>query len=190
MERDKKGRFLKGHKGYKSRLGAKLSEKTRKKLSKTHKGNIPWNKKDKIKKICKFCKREFSVWFSHNKAKYCSVECKNKSQVREDGITPENVKIRNSIEFRLWRKAVFKYDNWTCWICEIRGGKLHSHHLKRFSEYPELRLKVSTGLTLCEFCHRIYTKFGLRKKWEKKLQNLLKRQTCGFISLLPMKKEK
>ena len=76
------------------------------------------------------------------------------------GITPENHLVRNSTGYREWRRTIFKRDDYTCWICEERGGKMHPHHLKRFADYPKLRLEKSNGLTLCDFCHRVYTDFG------------------------------
>ena len=75
------------------------------------------------------------------------------------GITSENEKLRRGFEYKEWARKVKKRDNYICWICEERGKKLHSHHLKDFSNYPKLRFVINNGLTLCEFCHKIYTKF-------------------------------
>ena len=79
------------------------------------------------------------------------------------GITPLNKTIRNSFEYDIWRFSVFEYDNYTCWICETRGVKLHAHHLWKFSQYPELRFVRKNGITLCKFCHITYTDFGNKK---------------------------
>lgn len=76
------------------------------------------------------------------------------------GISSQNRAIRKSVKYKKWREKVFEYDNYTCWICEKQSGKLHPHHLKSFSKYPKLRFVVGNGLTLCEFCHKTYTKFG------------------------------
>jgi 5-methylcytosine-specific restriction endonuclease McrA len=66
----------------------------------------------------------------------------------------------SSPDYREWRDAVFRRDNYTCQRCGVRGHKglgrrvvLHAHHIKPFALYPELRLVVSNGLTLCRDCH-------------------------------------
>ena len=72
------------------------------------------------------------------------------------GITPENHSIRTSVAYRKWRQDVFKRDSWTCIItgCGYRskGSQRHdirADHIKPFHLFPELRLVVSNGRTLC-----------------------------------------
>lgn len=45
------------------------------------------------------------------------------------GITPENKRIRGSLEFKLWRKAIFERDNFICQKYGILGGELVAHLL-------------------------------------------------------------
>jgi hypothetical protein len=78
-----------------------------------------------------------------------------KSSNWKGGITPENKLIRCSVEYKLWREAVYKRDKWTCQKCLIRGGKLHPHHIKHFADYPELRFAIDNGSTLCVSCHKL-----------------------------------
>ena len=69
------------------------------------------------------------------------------------GISSKNHSIRNSAEYKKWRSGVFKRDHFTCCDCGKKGGELNAHHVKPFSEYPELRLDISNGITLCKKCH-------------------------------------
>lgn len=82
------------------------------------------------------------------------------------GTTGEAKVIRSSAEYRLWRKAVFERDDYTCQVCGKRGGRLHPDHIKRFSMFPELRFEVDNGRTLCEDCHKQTPTYGRRKVCE------------------------
>lgn len=72
------------------------------------------------------------------------------------GLTPINSAIRQSDEYKEWRKAVFQRDDWTCVICQKRDGRIVADHIKPFSLFPELRMTLSNGRTLCIACDHIH----------------------------------
>lgn len=72
----------------------------------------------------------------------------------QGGKTNESVIIRYSSEAKVWRKAILERDNYTCKGCKVRGGKLEVDHIKPFAYFPELRLELSNGRTLCRPCHK------------------------------------
>ena len=73
------------------------------------------------------------------------------------GITPIYTKIKNTIEYKEWRRTVFIKDNYTCQICGERGGILQADHKKSQSIFPELRCHINNGRTLCVPCHYFVT---------------------------------
>jgi hypothetical protein len=75
-------------------------------------------------------------------------------------ITPINEKIRKSNEYKEWREKVYERDNYTCIFCGYRGNKLSVDHIKPFSLFPELRLDISNGRTLCQECHKATETYG------------------------------
>ena len=71
----------------------------------------------------------------------------------QGGITSEQKRRRNALEYKLWREAVFKRDNYTCVLCGETKKYLNADHIKPFALYPELRLSLDNGRTLCITCH-------------------------------------
>ena len=118
----------------KHHLGKKRTEATRKAISKANMGHVV--SQETRKKLSEAHQGE-------------------KNRLWKGGITPMSGKIRNSLEYRLWREAVFKRDNYTCiWCGDNRGGNLNADHIKPFAYFPELRFAIDNGRTLCESCHR------------------------------------
>ena len=61
---------------------------------------------------------------------------------------------RRSKIYNQWRIKVFNRDNYTCQVCGLRGKGIQAHHIKSWKNYPEERLDVSNGVTLCKECHK------------------------------------
>jgi 5-methylcytosine-specific restriction endonuclease McrA len=170
--RDELGRFIKGHKAInpflkgnglrlgikmtteqkekisKSNKGRKLSEEHREKLRRAKIGYIPWikgkNHTLETKKRLSKQRKGISTWWTKG----------DKNNNWKGGITPTIKKLRQSIEYKLWREAVFKRDNWTCQFCGKIGGQLNADHIKMFAYHPELRFAIDNGRTLCRECHK------------------------------------
>lgn len=127
-----------------------------------------WNiRKPKVLNDCLLCGKEFWSYKSDNK-KYCSKKCSSvslretlkgsKSHFWKGGKTKLNKLERCRGEYREWRNKVFIRDKYTCQKCHIKSIKgitvyLHSHHIKPFALFPELRFNVENGITLCKNCH-------------------------------------
>lgn len=140
-----------------------------------HEGQTAWNKgipqteevKKKLSESLKVISKEkgFGQWMTGKKdslearrsksiaAKRVIAEGRHNFYV--DGRTPLNKALRSSYQYRLWREAVFKRDNWTCQGegCGKRGCKLNADHIKSWRNFPELRFAIDNGQTLCVPCH-------------------------------------
>ena len=119
-------------------LGLKRSEETKNKMRGIN--NYFYGKhhsKETIEKVIASNKRRVGI----------------KSARWKGGVTPENVKIRHSIDNDLWRNSVFARDNYTCQKTGQIGGKLRVHHIKNFAQYPELRFAIDNGITLSDKAH-------------------------------------
>lgn len=71
------------------------------------------------------------------------------------GITSENSKIRKSTQYSEWRNSVFTRDNFTCQKCGATHINLNAHHIQPFFKFPELRMDIDNGITLCNTCHKL-----------------------------------
>lgn len=147
-------------------LGKKRSLEDIEKFRKSHLGQKPSEYTRELNRIRMIGNkntlgRKASV---EERKKLSEIHKGNKSYLWKGGLTEKNKVIRNSFEFRLWREQVYKRDNYTCLICNKRGGYLNADHIKPFSLYPELRFELSNGRTLCIECHRKTDTYGNKLK--------------------------
>lgn len=176
-----------------SKTGTKFSEATRKKMSESQKriGNkpplIPVGSKyseERCKKISmgligkKKSASHVEKMRINRTGKSLSLETRKKlsealkgekSHLWKGGMMDVNKKIRESFEYKEWRRSVFVRDNYACVICGKKGGKLNADHIKPFAMYPKLRLELSNGRTLCVSCHKNTETYG------RKTLNLIKK---------------
>ena len=100
------------------------------------------------------------------------------------GITNVRKRVRESVEYKEWRKDIFERDDYTCQMCSERGGQLHVDHfptafatvldeIERLygadaiydmaMQYPKLWDRTN-GRTLCIPCHKKTPTWGHRAR--------------------------
>lgn len=138
-----------------SKFGAKNPSKrtdVRKRIGVANKGKIPWNKgiprtEEEKKKMSNTKKGRPNFKIRGSKHPHW-----------RGGVTKEHVRIRNSGEYRSWRLAVLERDCNMCVFCSDVGNV--ADHIKPFYLFPELRLAIDNGRTLCVDCHKKTDTYG------------------------------
>lgn len=69
------------------------------------------------------------------------------------GITGWRTKLWNSGVYGAWRTSVFERDDYTCQLCNKRGGVLNVDHILPCATHPHLILEMDNARTLCKPCH-------------------------------------
>ena len=80
--------------------------------------------------------------------------------------------IYNHPNYRKWRKAVFRRDNYTCQLCG-RTDYIEAHHIRKKSTHPSLVFDVDNGITLCGPCTDKNSCHGKVTHHEKKYERML-----------------
>ena len=136
----------------KRQLGKKVSEETKRKMSEIAKKN------------------GFGKWMKGRNLREKSFLWKGGKMENY----PENIKIRKSSEYYFWRKSIFERDNFRCQKCRKSGGYLIAHHINNFADFPELRLVMDNGITLCKNCHNDFHKrYGRNNNTKEQLREFL-----------------
>mgnify|MGYP001567795058 FL=1 len=163
--------------GNKYMLGKHHSEKTKRKLSTAHKGkkfSIEHRKKIGISQKGRTPGMLGKKHSTETRKKMSNARKNEKHPNWKGGITPENQKIRHSIEYELWRNSVFAHDGYTCQKYGTKGGKLHAHHIQNFAEFPELRFAIDNGVTLSDKAHKeFHKKYGKKNNTREQLEEFL-----------------
>jgi hypothetical protein len=137
--------------------GKTLPQEMKDKISKSHIGKPPWNKGKKLSDEyrLKLSKAHIGKPSGRLGKKYPQFSGENHYNWK-GGISTENTKIRNSFEMKLWRKACFERDNFTCQKTGTKGGDLAVHHINNFADFIELRTSIENGVTLSKESHKLF----------------------------------
>lgn len=144
MERDSKGKFIKGH---------IVPQRIKEKMRLAKRGRTPWNKGKKCPQISAKLKGKpnFKMRGANNPH-------------WKGGKTVEDKALRMSLESKEWRRKIFERDAFTCQVCRQVGVYLEAHHIKSWANYPELRFELDNGVALCLDCHSKTDNYKGRKK--------------------------
>lgn len=156
-----------GHKQSKETIEKRILKNTGKKRSNDTKQKMSFSQKGKKHPHSEDTKRKIALTLSKVRKGIPQIHFRGEKNVNwKGGITPVNLQIRGSLEYKLWRKSVFERDGYSCVWCKIKGdGKnLNADHIKPFSLFPELRFAIDNGRTLCIDCHKKTDTYGWKIK--------------------------
>ena len=77
-----------------------------------------------------------------------------------------NLDRRNGNPVCKWAREVKDRDGYKCQECGTTED-LEAHHIKSWADYPNLRLDVNNGITLCHACHVKRHGYDYRKEIKK-----------------------
>ena len=150
-------------------MGKKMSDEAKRKTAEANRIRLTGKKQSAEHVAKRVAGRKGYIHSEETRRKISDAQKGEKSRFWKGGITPESKMIRRSIEFRLWREAVFNRDNYTCVWCGLKFVKgvtgrvvLHPDHIKPFCNYPELRFAIDNGRTLCKSCHEKTDTYGYK----------------------------
>lgn len=149
-----KKKISKANKGKKApyscfKIGHSVSEEVRLKISKANKGRIsklrgkPSPLKGR-KQSLEVIQKRVSKIMGENHPGW--VKNREELKSRKNG--------RRCNDHKKWSRNVKKRDNN---ICKLNNkdccGKIYSHHILSYKDYPELRYDINNGITLCKYHH-------------------------------------
>jgi hypothetical protein len=152
----------------KGRIGLKLSELHKKNLSKRLKEDWAIGKRKGGWKHTEKWKNEFSIktkghknylpkdyiaWNRGKKFPELSGE-NHHNWIKDRTKLKKSERKDQDYAYRCWVLGVRGKDNWKCRLLSSEcKGRLESHHIFNWIDYPELRYVLTNGITLCHFHH-------------------------------------
>ena len=122
--------------------------------------NPNWKGGERKPKACKHCGQLFKQGslplITFQRRQFCSKACADAGGKRYSGEQHPRWKggtRDRPSEQHAWSERVINRDKATCRTCGAQRVELHAHHIKAYKDHPELRWKLSNGITLCAPCH-------------------------------------
>ena len=128
IDSGKKFRFIKGKK-----FSKEFKEKMR--------GRTPWNKGKNVHLSPRTEFKKGSIPWNKGLG--------NKNEIN---------RIKQSKEYREWRKIVMSERKYTCERCKEQGGRLQIHHVEMICVSPERIMDKKNVILVCYKCHRLIHK--------------------------------
>ncbi len=145
-----------------------MSEEVRKKISITLKGrpSHAWTKESREKaRLAKLGKSSPMKGKKHSESTIEKIrQTKLKNVLRGEKnhrwikdrtkLKTDERKKSYDTKYKYWMLEVKKRDKWKCRLLnDDCSGRLESHHILNWIEFPELRYEINNGITLCHFHH-------------------------------------
>ena len=133
----------------------KCSGETKKRMSEAKKGKNPhlWSKESR-KKLSEARKGKKLSEETKKKIGEACKGIKNWSWIKDRTKLGKNEKKHLDGQYRDWIIEVRKRDKWKCRLLSGEcKGRLETHHIFNWVDYPELRYIINNGITLCAHHH-------------------------------------
>lgn len=133
---------------------------------------------------CDNCGKVFgrtASYVRNAKKRFCSKDCniymrRGETNPRWLGkVYQKSNEIRRSPAYVHWAKDIYRRDEYQCQICGESKKAIRANHIKKFSDYPDLRFDLNNGIVICVECDY---RFVLNREpdWESYFQfNLMAR---------------
>jgi hypothetical protein len=131
---------------------------------------------------------KFSKSKDQNRMWLCKCDCGNEIEVStadlnrkyilscgcSDKYSLDCIKTRRYDEYAMWRKQVFKRDDYMCKICGA-NGKLNAHHIVNYKYSKPHSYDINNGITMCKKCHKLFHHtYGIKNNTIDQFEEFLK----------------
>lgn len=130
-------------------------------------GDKHWSKKPEVREKFRLSHlgKKLTPFSEIHKQNMSKAKSGKNNPAWKGGVSSERRRIWVTVPYKNFRIEVFERDKWICQSCLKVGGTLEVHHIKSWKNFPNERLNVSNGITLCEDCHIIANR--IQRKYEQ-----------------------